>query len=187
MKKLIMVVLVGALVWTGINFYNSQQEVKKLKEEKTVKEKDKKLEAVPEPGFKAPNITLKDFNGTVHSLSDAKGKPYIINFWASWCGPCEVEAPDLVHLYEKYNGQIEIFAVNATLGDSVEGAKQFAERHKFQFPVLLDMDGVAGVAYKVVSLPTTYFVDKDGVIVDRVIGVLPPEELEKKFQQLIEG
>lgn len=184
-KKLIMVVLVGALVWTGVNFYNSKQEEKKVKEEQA--EKNKKLEAIPEPGFKAPNITLKGFDGTVHSLSDAKGKPYIINFWASWCGPCEKEAPDLVHLYEKYNGQIEIFAVNATVGDSVEGAQEFSERYGFQFPVLLDMDGVAGLAYKVVSMPTTYFVDKDGVIVERVIGVLPPEELEKKFQQLIEG
>lgn len=184
-KKLIMAVLVGALIWTGVNYYNSKQEVKRLKEEQA--KRDKEMEALPEPGFKAPDITLKDFDGTIHSLSDAKGKPYVINFWASWCGPCEMEAPELVRLYDKYNGKIEIFAVNATLGDTVEGAKEFSERYGFEFPVLLDMDGVAGVDYKVASFPTTYFVDEDGVIVERVIGVLPPEELEKKFKKLIEG
>lgn len=97
-----------------------------------------------------------------------------------------MEAPDLVRLYDKYRGDIEIFAVNATVGDPVQEAQAFSERFGFEFPVLLDLDGVAGIDYKVFSLPTTFFVDKDGIIVDQARGVLPPDQLEKKFKQLIE-
>lgn len=180
MKKLIAIILVGALIWTGVTFYNSKQE------EKERKAKLQATEELPQPGFKAPPITLKGLDGELYSLNDAKGKPYIINFWASWCGPCEMEAPDLVHLYDKYEGEFEIFAVNATVGDPVEEVKEFVDRFGFKFPVLLDMDGTVGIDYKVASLPTTFFVDKDGIIVDQARGVLPPEELEKKIKKLIE-
>lgn len=98
-----------------------------------------------------------------------------------------MEAPDLVHMYDKYKKDVEIFAVNATIGDPVQEASAFADRHGFQFPVLLDMDGVAGLDYKVFSLPTTFFVNKDGIIVEQVRGVLPPDQLEEKFKKLIES
>ena len=90
-------------------------------------------------------------------------------------------------MYDKYKKDVEIFAVNATIGDPVQEASAFADRHGFQFPVLLDMDGVAGLDYKVFSLPTTFFVNKDGIIVEQVRGVLPPDQLEEKFKKLIES
>ncbi|MEN1935252.1 TlpA disulfide reductase family protein [Paenibacillus sp. 102] len=183
MKKLIAIILAGALMWAGVNFYNSKQEEKERKAKQAAQQEK---EVLPQVGFKAPKITLKGLDGKLYSLNDAKGKPYIINFWASWCGPCEMEAPDLVRLYDKYKGEIEIFAVNATVSDPVSEAKAFADRFGFKFPVLLDMDGVAGLDYKIFSLPTTFFVDKDGIIVEQVRGVLPPDQLEKKFKQLIE-
>ena len=73
---------------------------------------------------------------------------------------CEMEAPDLVRMYDKYKKDVEIFAVNATIGDPVQEASAFADRHGFKFPVLLDMDGVAGLDYKVFSLPTTFLLIK---------------------------
>lgn len=158
---------------------------KKKRKEKQAELQEK--EVLPQVGFKAPGIILKGLDGKLQSLNDAKGKPYIINFWASWCGPCEMEAPDLVHMYDKYKKDVEIFAVNATVSDPVQEASAFANRYGFEFPVLLDMDGVAGLDYKVFSLPTTFFVNKDGIIVDHVRGVLPPDQLEKKFKKLIES
>ncbi|PFA86227.1 TlpA family protein disulfide reductase [Bacillus cereus] len=178
MRKIITIAFVGAIIWIGINFYNSEQKGKST----AIQEK----ETLPEIGFKVPDIKLKGFNGDTHSLNDAKGKPYIINFWASWCKPCEIEAPDLVHLYEKYKGEIEIFAVNAADSDTVSNATAFTNRFGFEFPILLDGDGAARMDYKVYLMPTTFFVDRNGVIVDKVRGVLPSDQLENKFKKLIE-
>ncbi len=75
---------------------------KKKRKEKAKQAELQEKEVLPQVGFKAPSITLKGLDGKLQSLNDAKGKPYIINFWASWCGPCEMEAPDLVHMYDKY-------------------------------------------------------------------------------------
>ena len=184
MKKLIAIILAGALIWAGVNFYNAKKEEK---ERKAKQAELQKTEVLPQVGFKAPDITLKGLDGKLYSLNDAKGKPYLINFWASWCGPCEMEVPDLVHMYDKYKKDVEIFAVNATIGDPVQEASAFADRHGFKFPVLLDMDGVAGLDYKVFSLPTTFFFYIYGIIVEQVRGVLPPDQLEEKFKKLIES
>nr|WP_249730488.1 TlpA disulfide reductase family protein [Paenibacillus sp. J2TS4] len=144
------------------------------------------LEELPQVGFRAPAFSLTGLDGTAYSLAD-ESKPMVINFWASWCGPCEIEAPDLVKLYEKYEGKIEIYAVNATTFDKEDKAREFAERHGFKFPVLLDDDRNNKVMdqYQVYAFPTTFFVNRDGVIVDKVLGIVEPDELEKKFKRAI--
>ena len=114
------------------------------------------------------------------------GKPVVLNFWASWCGPCRIEAPALTDLYTKYEGQLEIYAINLTDTDSVESAQKFADEYNFSFPVLLDMDGQVGSAYQIQAVPTTYFVNEKGVIVDQVIGFASPEHLEEQFRLLME-
>ncbi|MCU5404230.1 TlpA family protein disulfide reductase [Bacillus cereus] len=177
-NKIITILIVGTIFWIGVNYYNSVQKGGAS----AIQEK----ETLPEVGFKVPDIELKGFDGEAHSLNDAKGKPYVINFWASWCKPCEIEAPDLVHLYEKYKGEIEIFAVNAADSDTVSKATAFANRFGFKFPVLLDVNGETRMDYKVALMPTSFFVDRNGVIVDKVRGVLPSDQLENKFKKLIE-
>lgn len=96
------------------------------------------VEELPRIGFKAPGFELLALDGKEYGLEGVKGKPVVINFWASWCGPCRLEAPDLVELYEKYGENIEIYAVNQTFGDSEQAAKAFANEYGFKFPVLLD-------------------------------------------------
>jgi len=144
------------------------------------------IEELPKVGFKAPPFTLKALDGESYSIPHSTGKPVIVNFWASWCGPCRLEAPELVKLYDKYKGKLEIYAVNMTTQDTAEDARAFADAFGFMFPVLLDDDEKNPVSnrYRVQAIPTTFFVDKNGLIVDKVTGLTDPQTLESKFKSL---
>lgn len=142
-------------------------------------------EELPKTGYRAPQFSLQGLNGQTYSLKNLNGKPVVLNFWASWCGPCRTEAPELVRLYEKYKGKIEIYAINVTSSDSVEGARAFAKEYGFMFPVLLDEKGAVSQQYGILPIPTTFFVDGDGVIVEQVTGLVDPKSMEAKFKQLL--
>src|SRR4051794_16340982 len=82
-------------------------------------------EEAPKASFLAPSFTLTGLDGSTYTVGGAREKPLFVNFWASWCGPCEEEAPDLVNLYNKYKGQFDLYAVNVTQGDKLENVKAF--------------------------------------------------------------
>lgn len=142
-------------------------------------------EELPKKGYRAPQFALPALDGQTYTLKKLDGKPVVLNFWASWCGPCRIEAPELVRLYEKYRGKIEIYAINVTASDSVEGARAFADEYGFSFPVLLDDKGEVSQKYGIQPIPTTFFVGGDGVIVDQVIGLVDPQSMEAKFKKLL--
>lgn len=142
-------------------------------------------EEAPKIGFLAPSFTLTSMDGTETAVGGQRGKALLINFWASWCGPCEIEAPDLVANYESYQDRLDIYAVNMTGIDKEDLAREFAERHGFKFPVLFDRGNKVTDLYMVTGYPTTFFVDKNGVIRDMVVGILPPAELERKILKLL--
>jgi thiol-disulfide isomerase/thioredoxin len=131
-----------------------------------------------------PEFVLTDWNGKEFQVGGKREKPLLINFWASWCGPCHEEAPMLQRMYEKYGSQFDLYAVNVTKGDRIQSAKQFAKQYGFTFPVLLDKQGKAADDYRLMFVPTSFLVDKEGKLVE-VIHVLSPEELEKRIQKLI--
>ncbi|WP_159883429.1 TlpA family protein disulfide reductase [Paenibacillus puerhi] len=137
-------------------------------------------------GFKAPEFTLSALDGKSYSLEKLRGKPVVVNFWASWCSPCKDEAPELVRLYKKFGNQIEIFAVNLAKIDSLPEATAFSEKYNLPFPVLLDEKAEASRKYRLRATPTTYFISKNGIIADMLIGQADPDKLEKKFAQLVE-
>jgi peroxiredoxin len=125
----------------------------------------------PRPGFQAPDFELPTSQGKQISLSGLHGQPVIINLWASWCPPCREEMPALQKVYEDYREQgLEILAVNATSQDDVQAAVEFSTRLGLTFPLLLDSDGRVSHLYQLQSLPTTYFVGRDGSIQEVVVG-----------------
>lgn len=138
----------------------------------------------PEIGFKAPSFSLEVLHSDQRlSLQNTKN-PVVINFWASWCGPCRLEAPDLVRLHEEYKGEIEVYAINLTDSDTMRGVEQFVEEFGFEFPVLLDRDGAVGNTYRVMAIPTTYFINADGIVENKIVGYAAKADLEYQFQKL---
>ncbi|MEE8356073.1 MAG: TlpA disulfide reductase family protein [Anaerolineales bacterium] len=144
--------------------------------------------AAPQESFSAPDFRLATLGGDEITLSDLLGYPVIINFWASWCPPCRAEMPAFQQVYEEYQDRgLIIAAVNATNQDSRSDAVDFAATNYLTFPILLDISGSASRSYNLHSLPTTVFVDREGVIQKIIIGGPIPVplirvEIEKLFQ-----
>lgn len=175
-----LVVIVGFLGYEMYVFNTSREPVRQA----TTADSSVEL---PKVGYRAPSFTLKSFDGTSYSMPPLDGRPIVLNFWASWCDPCKTEAPELTALYGKYKDQLEIYAVNVTLDDDKQEAKAFAEKYGFQFPVLLDDDSSNMVAplYQIQPIPTTFFINRKGIIVEKLVGLADPAELEKKFRNVI--
>jgi cytochrome c biogenesis protein CcmG, thiol:disulfide interchange protein DsbE len=125
----------------------------------------------PREGFPAPDFTLNTAEGTAATLSAERGQVVIINLWASWCGPCRAEMPALQQVYAANRARgLEVLAVNSTVQDRVPDARAFAQSLGLTFPILLDADGAVGRRYLLRALPSTFFVDRKGVIRTVVFG-----------------
>jgi cytochrome c biogenesis protein CcmG/thiol:disulfide interchange protein DsbE len=143
---------------------------------------------LPRQGFSAPDFSLQTPGGDTYTLADLRGKPVLINLWTSWCPPCRAEMPALERVYKEYRDQgFEILAVNSTSQDSQQDAVSFAEELGLTFPILLDPTGEISRLYQLSSLPTSFFVGKDGVIREVVVGGPMSEALLRiRVQQLME-
>jgi cytochrome c biogenesis protein CcmG/thiol:disulfide interchange protein DsbE len=182
-KKIIGILLIMGLIWSiTITVNKSNSDVNEADQAEAV---SSGVEELPKVNFKAPSFSLRGLDEENYSLKTAKGKPLVLNFWASWCGPCKIEAPELVKLYDQYKNEFEIYAINMTANDSIEGARKFAEQFGFDFPVLLDVEGEITSKYRVVAIPTTFFVNEEGVIVDQIVGFGGADILEEKTKKLI--
>ncbi|MDM5189264.1 redoxin domain-containing protein [Bacillus sp. DX4.1] len=140
-----------------------------------------------EVGKSAPDFELSKLDGTKVKLSDLKGKKVILNFWATWCGPCQKEMPDMEAFYKKHKEDVEILAVNYTVSEGASGeekVKKFTEEKGITFPVLLDKDITVTTTYKVITIPTSYFLDTKGVIQDKFIGPMTLKEMEKRIARV---
>jgi cytochrome c biogenesis protein CcmG, thiol:disulfide interchange protein DsbE len=125
----------------------------------------------PREGFLAPDFTLQDEQGQAIRLSDLRGRPVLVNLWASWCPPCQAEMPDMEKAYEKYSQQgFIILAINTTYQDQKSSALAFASQHGLTFPILFDMDGTVSHQYMVRAMPTSFFIDQQGIIRRVIVG-----------------
>lgn len=122
-------------------------------------------------GFLAPGFTLKTPGGESVALSDLRGQAVLVNLWATWCPPCRAEMQAIEKIYQEYKGQgFQVLAVNMTYQDDPFAIVPFVEREKLTFPILLDETGEMAAAYELRSLPSSYFIRRDGTIDEVVIG-----------------
>lgn len=133
-----------------------------------------------EESTQAPDFTVYDEEGNAVKLSDYFGKPIVLNFWASWCGPCQSEMPDFNEAYQNLGENVQFLMVNMTDGsrETVEKASGFVAEQGYSFPVLYDTDMDAAITYGVYSLPSTYFIDADGSTVAKATGAIDAELLQ---------
>lgn len=129
------------------------------------------LRASPQEGFLAPDFTLDALDGQQVMLSTLRGKVVLINLWASWCPPCRAEMPAIDKVYQANRSRgLEVLAVDATNQDSEADARAFVQQLGLTFPILLDRGGSVGQRYLLRALPTSFFIDRRGIIRSIVVG-----------------
>ena len=177
--KIVLLVLIAiALVLGGVvlyrNFGGEQQA-------------DAVMEETVPPENLAPDFTVYDIDGNAHSLSDYRGKPVILNFWASWCGPCKAEMPDFEEAYLEYGDEIQFLIVDLTDGvqETVASASEYIAQQGYTFPVFYDTDLSGARSYEVYAIPVTYFIDAQGSIRATNEGMITPEQLQQNIEALL--
>jgi len=126
----------------------------------------------PRVGFRAPDFSLPLADGSANvTLSELRGQPVLINFWATWCSPCRAEMPAIQKMYDEYQGRgFIVLGINSASGDAREDILAFIQEYQLSFPILVDGNDQVFQQYQVRGLPTSIFVDADGKIQDIVVG-----------------
>jgi len=135
----------------------------------------KTLAAAPQIDYRVPPFTLSVLGSDkTISTKDIAGKPVFINFWTSWCTYCRLEAPDIEKAYKKYGNKVVFLSINVTSQDSMPAIQAFAQQFGMTWQVPLDTTGAVAQKYQIIAFPTSFFVDKSGLIEDKVVGSLSP-------------
>ncbi|MEB2492697.1 TlpA family protein disulfide reductase [Bacillus sp. AFS026049] len=135
-------------------------------------------------GAKAPNFSLKTLDGKQVELSDYKGKKVMLNFWATWCPPCKKEMPDMEKYTQQAGDDVVVLAVNI---DPENDVQAFVEDNGITFTIPLDSQSAKNPVnerYKILSIPTTYFIDKKGIIRNKVISAMTLKDMERNINSM---
>jgi peroxiredoxin len=156
----VMLIFVAGVAWT----YISRTPVEPATQQA-------ELPPNPKEGFTAPDFTLELLEGGEITLSDLRGNPVIINFWATWCGPCREEMPAIEKVYRDYKDLgLVVIGLNLTSQDTEQAVTAFIQEFDLTFPIALDRNASASYKYQLKGLPTTYFINSQGVIQSVVVG-----------------
>lgn len=194
MKKNIGLLIVVLLVVAMIGTYVKQQ-IDKDREIETAslgKEMDEQKIGLKK-GDTPPDFTLTSLDGDEVTLSDLRGKKVVLNFWATWCPPCKAEMPHMQKYYEQYakEDNVEIIAVNLTkdehdftVDEKIDTVMTFRDSFELTFPILLDQEREVSPQYKIMTIPTTYFIDSKGYIQRAISGPMDTDMLKSYVDEL---
>ena len=135
----------------------------------------------------APDFTVTDAEGNAYKLSDFRGKGVVLNFWASWCGPCKSEMPHFQEAYDQYGEDVHFLMVNMAeaLGDTRANAEAFLTDSGYTFPVYYDTLAECAYGYGVTGIPMTFLIDAQGCIVSYQTGMISKADLEQRIQTIL--
>ena len=137
----------------------------------------------------APDFTMTDADGATLTLADFKGKPVLLNFWASWCGPCQSEMPDIQTAWKEHGTDVEFVIVNMTgmNGETEQSAKAFLADAGYTFPCYFDANNSAATAFGVSSIPQTYLINAEGNIIGAYMGAMDASVLAQGIDMLTDN
>lgn len=140
----------------------------------------------PQKGFLAPEFKLETSDSQSISLTDYRGKAVLVNLWATWCPPCRTEMPIIEKVYQGYQNQgLIVLGVNSTNQDDPTAVTPFVKQYGITFPILLDVNGEAASLYELRSLPTSFFIGRDGIIKEVVVGGMSEALLRANIEEII--
>lgn len=178
MKKIILIiVVVGMVGWAVYEYIGAPSN------DAGITEQNESEDVGLAEGQTAPDFLLTTLEGEEATLSDFRGQPVIINFWATWCPPCRAEMPDFQELYESED--VEILAVNLTESEqSVEGVQDFVDELGLTFPIPMDEETIVSQMYEVQSYPTSYMIDSEGKVQFVARGAINYDIMQSELAKL---
>lgn len=170
MKRLLPLILLVLLLFSGCAGTSGQTEPSSEPMESTGQTETHTVAAM--------DFTVYDAEGNPVKLSDFYGKPIVLNFWASWCGPCKGEMPEFEEVYREMGDQVQFLMINLTYGnETMDSAQSFVSSQGYTFPVYYDTSGNAAFVYKITSIPATFVIDAEGNIAGYAVGAISKETL----------
>lgn len=177
---LVLIIAIGGAV-LAFRFFGSEQEA--------VETTIATTQATQPPAQEnmAPDFTMEDAQGKSVKLSDFRGKPVVLNFWATWCGPCKAEMPELEKAYQEYGDRVQFVMVDLVDGwtETKEAGLAHITESGYTFPVFFDVDAGGAAAYRISAIPLTCFIDAQGVLVSSVNQMITGEQLTEGIESIL--